>query len=118
MTKLGSLVAFAIALIAVAPSSAVAKGRTAKVIILVDAVRPPYAWGLFAVWTELFVRDEVGRRRVLYMPYTGEQEVLPKRGQRCTVRYRFDKVKGWVVRTPTSLRRAPVVVEINCLNSD
>lgn len=101
---------------AIAPfcSASAAKPRILEAVVETDVVRPPYVSGVMAVWTKLFVRDTSGQRRVLYLPYMDVQQPLPRQGQRCSVRYHIGSVKGWVVRTSTYRRRAPVIDQLNC----
>jgi hypothetical protein len=106
------------ALAAAAPSSLGASTRAMRVVILKDPVRPPYGWGTLAVWTRITVRADSGRRRILFLPYLGEQHVLPKRGERCIVKYRQGTVRGWVEHTPMRSPRALIIKEINCKSAN
>ncbi len=102
------------ALAAASPSTLAAKARSMHAVIVTEPVRPRYGWGVLAIFTQLFVREDSGRNRVLYLPYSGEDHVLPKRGQRCSILYRFGTLRGWVAETDTYLPRAPIVGKYNC----
>lgn len=114
MVKLRNLL-MCIAVSAAANSSAhTVKTCSLDALVVTEPVRPRYGWGVLAIFTRLFVLDDSGRSRVLYLPYGGEAQVLPKRGQRCSIFYRYGTLRGWVEETDTHLARAPIVGKYNC----
>ena len=61
------------------------RGLKGDITILSVSERPPFAWGVVAVWVRLEVETAEGTGETIYLPYMSQDQVLPSPGSACFV---------------------------------
>jgi hypothetical protein len=84
------------------------------VVVLQSSDRPPFRWGIVAVFAPLAVISAKSEPMTIFVPYFSEDQFLPARRDRCRIEYEMKPLSGVVGKTTLHLRSAPVAERLAC----
>jgi hypothetical protein len=82
--------------------------------IIREPVNPGGLSGVMAFYVRLDVRTASGRLLTLYWPYMRADQMIPRRGDRCDIAYRFRAISGMDGIRGVRSDRARLVRTLSC----
>ena len=86
-----------------------------RAVVIREAGRPRFVWGIEAVWADFEVELADGSRPTMFMPYMTPDQFIPPRNSICEIVFDRRNIQGSSSSGP--VQRGPlrnVVRELNC----